>query len=136
MHFEYQKFVVLNMKKIAVYAAVLLISNNLAAQNKLQSTKWIGTGNIPNPTEVSLEFGASDTLAIKAGDEEVEVMRYSVNADTLSISKLYGSSPCDSEVGKYHFSIKEDRILLVAVQDECSIRAQAFSTEGYIRKKD
>ena len=124
------------MKKITLFATIFLLGNSLFAQNKLQNTKWVGTGNIPNPTEVSLEFGTSDTLSIKAGDEEIEVMRFTVVADTLTMVKIYGSSPCDTEAGKYQITVKDDRIILVALQDECSLRAQAFSAEGYIRKKD
>ncbi|MFM2361105.1 MAG: hypothetical protein EAZ16_00820 [Sphingobacteriales bacterium] len=123
------------MKQLVL--AVLFISAlawQVKESSSLSNTKWSGSMNVPDPMGVVLDF-KTDTLTVLIGEEIVESMSYTVSGDTLKIKKLFGSSPCGDEEGKYKYTIKNDLLTIAEVEDACSLRAAAFSPAGYKKEK-
>jgi hypothetical protein len=113
---------------------VVAISWQVKQGTSLSNTKWSGSMNVPDPMGVTLEF-KKDTFTVFIGEEIVEAMSYKVKGDTLSITKLFGSSPCGEEEGKYKYTIKEDLLTITAIEEACEPRAAAFSPAGYKKEK-
>lgn len=134
------------MKPIKV--AILILSICLSTRNsnaQLQNNAWKGTFNTPAPTECVFEF-KTDTVYLKlASDFNVndvndgtilETSVYKTDHDTLTLQKLVGVSPCDNEVvGKYLFVIKNDKLSLSFIEDDCSERAMAIPKEPLTKIK-
>jgi hypothetical protein len=104
------------------------------AQNGLTNTKWNGVANIPSAADITFVFTA-DTLLMVYNDEAIETMSYRLSGDTLHLLKLGGMSPCSGEKGTYKFTVKEDKLVLDPISDDCVPRSSAFTPEGYTRVK-
>jgi hypothetical protein len=122
------------MKKIFLGLALVagLVSFKWMATQPLENTRWKGLVNAPAPTEAEFEF-KKDSFLLYVQGQVFETMAYTVNGDTLRISKLDGNSPCNDEVGMYNFSIKDDKLFLKVNNDPCGIRAAAFN-ESYSKQ--
>jgi hypothetical protein len=124
------------MKKTILFS--LLIFFSAAAVNaQLTDTKWRNTMNIPDPYETILHF-KKDTvvLTIAADGSLIETMNFIVSKDTLKLLKLSGMSPCaDNITGLYKIEIKDDKMTIVPISDDCSERANAFKPEPWIKEK-
>lgn len=99
-----------------------VISGSLAAQ--LTNSKWKGIIDLGNPVNVSFDFG-KDTLAVINLDENsvIETMIYKGTNTSFTIIKITGQSECDTTaVGKYNYLIKDNELLLTAVDDNCEDR--------------
>lgn len=105
------------------------------SQVTLTNTKWTGVANIPDPYDVQLEF-KKDTFLLIADAQTIETMWYGMKGDTITIKKLVGMSPCDEQEGTYKITIKDDKLILTAISDPCMPRVNAFTPEGYLRKKE
>lgn len=128
------------MKTIKTGVLILLIclgTKNLQAQ--LQNSAWKGTFLTPAPTECVFEF-KTDTVYLRLANDYkangvddgkfLEKSLYKVEHDTLTLKKLVGLSPCDSEVkGRYLFVIKNDKLSLLLIEDDCRERVVAFPPE-------
>ena len=93
--------------------------------------------NIPDPMETFLQF-KKDTvlLTVVADGTLVETMTYSVSNDTLRLTKTSGMSPCaDNIIGLYHFELKDDKLTITPLSDDCSERSAAFKPEAWTREK-
>ncbi len=124
------------MKKIIGFGILMVfITSALSAQ--LTDTKWKNSMNIPDPTETFLQF-KKDTvlLTVVADGTLVETMTYSVSKDTLRLTKTSGMSPCaDNIIGLYHFELKDDKLTITPISDDCFERAGAFKPEAWTREK-
>lgn len=100
----------------------------------LKNTTWSGTLHAPDAVEAVLEFKA-DSMFVYIGTDLIETMTYQVASDTLKLKKVGGNSPCGQELGSYRYSISNDQLKLVALQDDCEVRKGAFSPDGYKRMK-
>lgn len=110
---------------------VLIVSFTMPPVNKLANTKWAGNINVPNPEKCLLEF-TSDSLTVTQKTEVLETMSYQLNGDTLLLKKLTGISPCSTDIiGKYLYKIQQDVITISLVEDNCTERSGAFTSEGY-----
>lgn len=105
---------------------LLLISPNIKGQ--LKNTIWLGELRMPFPMECFYSF-QKDTarLSMIETNEDFEVMLYHTKSDTLFLSKLYGISPCPIEtIGAYLFRIKDEKLYLKPLDDNCMERAASF----------
>lgn len=120
-----------------LFTFLLLCGFALASQAQLTDTKWKNFMNIPDPIESILHFKKDTLLLLVVADGSlVETMNYSINKDTLKITKLTGMSPCtDGITGLYRFEIKDDKLTIVPLSDDCSERANAFKPEAWTREK-
>ena len=122
-------------KKTGFCFLLVFITSTLPAQ--LTDTKWRNSMNIPDPMETFLQF-KKDTvlLTIVADGTLVETMTYSVSKDTLRLTKTSGMSPCaDNIIGLYHFELKDDKLTITPLSDDCSERAGAFKPEAWSKEK-
>jgi len=118
----------------SIWMGIILIFLNLSwalpDDQYLAQTKWEGVMNIPSPQDCILEFSKT-TFNIDFQDEVVETMSYKISGDTLTLKKLSGSSPCNTEVGQYKYLIANKKLTITLLKDDCTGRAQAFVKEGY-----
>jgi hypothetical protein len=114
------------MKKffLPVVICVTVFSQTSFAQ--LTDTKWQGVFYIPSETECYMHF-KKDTLDLVTAESGavIEGMKYSIAGDTLTITKLYGGSPCGDDAGVYTWKINADKLKLTFISDNCGARASA-----------
>lgn len=123
------------MKYLFSFLLFFTIAVSSHAQTKLTNTKWAGVAYVPSAADIEFVF-KTDSLSMLYGGEVFELMSYKVKGDTLLLTKLEGSSPCNDEVGTYKFEIKDNRLFIKLLKDDCEPRGAAFSAEGYLRKND
>ena len=100
----------------------------------LTNTNWSGILHAPDPVDAVLEF-KTDSMFVYIGPELIETMTYAVKGDTLTLTKVSGSSPCDQQPVNYQYSVKDENLKLLALTDNCTERKNAFAPEGYKRMK-
>ena len=122
------------MKKIIFIAFIAFISNSANAQ--LANSKWKGTLQLENPTDVVFDFRTDTLEAVVAEDNSsLELMKYSINDSVLSIQKISGQSECeDSYIAKYKFEINEDGLLLTVIEDTCMDRAGVLDNTKWVKQ--
>lgn len=103
-----------------------------SSEAQLTNTTWKGMFNVPYPMECNFAFGADTaTLYMSDGSGVVETMKYRVSNDSVFIVKLSGESPCyDEKEAIYSYKITDQELMLVALEDNCEERSNAFPTEG------
>ena len=124
------------MKKTILYTLLFVIFV-ATANAQLTDTKWRNSMNIPDPIETILHF-KKDTVSLTiAGDGSlVETMSYTISKDTLKLTKLSGMSPCaDTVVGIYKIEIKDDKMTIVPLIDDCVERFNAFKADPWVKEK-
>lgn len=86
------------MKKVLA-ACLLFIFLSSAVKAQLADSKWRNFLNMPDPVETLFQF-KKDTLivSVAADGALVETMNYSLNKDTLRLTKISGMSPCSGIV--------------------------------------
>lgn len=123
------------MKHLFIFLILFTIGVSSQAQSKLTNTKWAGVAYVPSAADIEFVFKKDSVSMIYEG-EVFELMTYKVKGDTLLLTKLEGNSPCSDEVGMYKFEIKDNRLFIKLLKDDCEPRGAAFSAEGYLRKND
>lgn len=120
------------MKK-TIFSLVSLIFAQIAFA-QITNTSWSGTFNIPDPAQMVLQF-KSDTLLLGFSNNNVlESMTYKISNDTLSIIKIDGQSPCDfTTPATYKLTMKEKKLFITALNDDCAERVSAWPQDGLIR---
>lgn len=125
-----------NTKALTIYLfiAIIFIVPALSwkdpAANNLIQTKWRGVILVPTPIDGLFEF-KKDSLLLYSNDRIVETMSYEIKSDTLLLKKLSGASPCNDEIGKYKYEVKDDLLTLTVLKDDCATRSSCFSPDGY-----
>ena len=113
-----------NLKTGLLFLFIFLGTQNLNAQ--VQNTSWEGVFNVPSPQEGVFEF-KTDTVYVKLFGDILETSRFKTSGDTLTLQKLSGGSPCDTDIiGIYRFKINDDKLLLTMINDDCAERAMAL----------
>lgn len=109
----------------------------LSAQSQLADTKWKNSMNVPDPVECILHFKKDTLIVMVAADPSmvVETMTYKLKNDTLTIIKLSGTSPCTEAAGVYKCVLKDEKLFITPLNDDCVERANAFTPEGWIKEK-
>ena len=124
------------MKK-AFLISLLFVLFAAGVNAQLTDTKWRNAMNIPDPIETILHF-KKDTVSLTiAGDGSlVETMSYTISKDTLKLTKISGMSPCvETVVGMYKIEIKDDKMTIVPLVDDCVERFNAFKPEPWVKEK-
>lgn len=121
-------------KTFACIVIFVLLSSAINAQ--LTDTKWRNFMNIPDSYETIMHF-KKDTaiLTLLADGSIVETMSYSVSRDTLRLTKISGLSPCNDNAGLYRIQLKDDKLTIAPLSDDCNERANAFKPEPWTREK-
>ena len=98
---------------------------------QLANTSWTGTFNIPDPSEMIVEF-KTDTVNVIFKDRTfLESMKYQVNGDTLLLTKIDGESPCSfTETATYKMETKDNKLFISALKDLCPERVSAWPANG------
>jgi hypothetical protein len=122
-------------KNLTLSLLLLVIVSTVNAQ--LTDTKWKNFMNIPESTESFMHFKKDTVLLTVAADGTlVETMTYTINKDTLRLTKISGMSPCgDNVTGLYRIEIKDEKLSIIPISDDCSDRANAFKPEAWTREK-
>jgi hypothetical protein len=122
-------------KNLTLSLLLLVIVSTVNAQ--LTDTKWKNFMNIPESTESFMHFKKDTVLLTVAADGTlVETMTYTINKDTLRLTKISGMSPCgDNITGLYRIEIKDEKLSIIPISDDCSDRANAFKPEAWTREK-
>jgi hypothetical protein len=124
------------MKKNFIFSFLFILFVS-AVNAQLTDTKWKNFMNIPESTESFMHFKKDTVLLSVAADGTlVETMTYTINKDTLRLTKISGMSPCgDNVIGLYRIEIKDDKLTIIPISDDCSDRANAFKPEAWTREK-
>jgi hypothetical protein len=120
------------MKKILFLFLVVMAAGSANAQ--IQNTSWKGIYNIPDPTEMVLQF-KQDTLLLNYFQDgsNAELMNYQMNGDTLIMTKISGISPCDGIKGSYKLSVKDHKLFMTLIEDSCDARASAMPQQPLVK---
>ena len=124
------------MRKIMMTLLVAFIAYSSNAQ--LSGTKWKGALNIQSGA-MDVEFNfTNDTLDVvnTADNESIETMKYTLADSVISLHKLYGSSPCGTEIGKYKYTIVDNELTLSLLSDDCSDRSNAIGNNMKLKKEE
>lgn len=123
------------MKKAFAYTVTfVLLSTTINAQ--LTDTKWKNFMNIPDSYETIMHFKKDTAILTLAADGSiVETMIYSVSKDTLRLTKVSGLSPCSDNAGLYRIQIRDDKLTIAPISDDCNDRANAFRPDPWTREK-
>ena len=63
-------------------------------------------------------------------------MSYTLTKDTMLLQKLSGTSPCQGETkGTYKFVLKDDKLNITPLADDCQEGSMAFTPEACVREK-
>ncbi len=123
------------MRTFYLFAIILLAATVSKAQ--LKNTKWTGTMNVPDATTVILDFKADSVDMVVADAGFVgETMTYSVKDSIITMKKTSGHSPCN--IGgefKVKYIIKDDKLFITNLSDNCDERVQSWNKEPFIRVK-
>ncbi len=116
------------MKKM-LFLTCICCSISFVASAQLAASRWYATINIPDPTECYLQFG-QDTVRLFSVDmpgNALESMTYTLQNDTLTITKLEGQSPCEvTGRVRYKTTITEKELKFIQLDDACDVRVRAL----------
>jgi len=125
--------------KILIIAFVQFIAIYSFAQNSINNSKWKGVFLIPHAVDVTLDF-KKYTLYITTGtSEEVGIIFFTQQKDTLMIKKIAGPSPCTEQAqGRYRIEWFENgnKFRLHGISDECEGRIGVFTVNPFERVRD
>lgn len=124
------------MKIIISALLLLVIAVGSRAQNSLSNTKWKGVMLIPGATDVRLNFKKDSLFLTTEAGQEIGTLIYSQRGDTLTIRKIWGSSPCPEEsqgVYRIEWIEKDKKIQLHGISDECEGRIGVYTTYAFER---
>ena len=123
------------MKKIPALIVIVFLMQSVKAQ--VANTSWIGNFKIPDETQMLVRF-TQDSLVLgyANNDEVIERMKYSIAGDTLTITKLDGISPCSTATpATYKIMLKDEKLYISSLLDDCTDRAGAWPEDGMIKKE-
>jgi len=126
----------INLMK-AFYFLIVLTLTATIAKAQLKDTKWEGELNVPDGTNVILDF-KKDTVDMIIVDEGLvgETMTYSVKDSVITMKKTSGHSPCNvDDVFKVKYLIMGDKLFISNLSDPCYERTLAWGDGPLIRVK-
>ena len=118
------------MKGFVIFVLFILaaVTHPAQAQNPLTGTAWQGQAYIPDEETIILYFKA-DSVSMFIAPHMIlgETMVYTVKADTLTLRKISGNSPCDTQgTGTLQFKIEKDEMTVKSLSDDCRARKVAW----------
>jgi hypothetical protein len=115
---------------IATFAIITL-------KAQFANTSWKGLYKVPDPTEMILQFKTDTLLLIDPmNNQPVETMKYSVSGDTVTITKISGASDCNDEKGIYKMEIKDNKLFITLISDDCYSRSASGADEALEKIED
>lgn len=119
------------MKKIIIF--ILVFTSSYLVKAQIVNTSWKGQFNIPDPTQMILQF-KTDTLYLNYTDNTpIETMSYKIRNDTLTLRKLDGQSECSyDQNATYKIFIKDKKLFITPLNDDCSMRLDAWPSDGMV----
>jgi hypothetical protein len=119
------------------FLGILLLTSTIA-QAQLTNTKWAGKMNVPNETRVMLDFKKDSVVMFIVDEARVgEIMTYSIQDSIITMKKKSGHSPCSvDDVFKVTYTIKNDKLFISNLSDNCDARIQAWTNEPFVLIKE
>ena len=118
------------MKKLMIVGLFMVAGTTTYAQTKssLAGTAWQGQVYAPQETTVIFQFKADSVYMLLPPDMTVaETMMYTAKADTLTLKKISGNSPCGpQETGVLLFKVNTDEMTFKPLTDGCEARKAAW----------
>ena len=118
---------------------VIFLAVQSFAQNAISNSKWKSIFLIPHAVDVILDFKKDTLYLIIEPDQRLGTLTFSHRNDTLTITKISGTSPCpEQSTGLYRIEWLEkgEKFLLHGISDECEGRIGIFTTNPYERIHD
>ena len=124
------------MKKI-LFVALLLALSTATLKAQLANTKWTGIVTAGEQVTVIWDFKKDTVQVFMLPDSTLmETMIYHVEDKNITFQKVSGTSPCpNSVIGKYKLELKDDKMLITPIEDDCDARKMAANPDGYTRIK-
>ena len=124
------------MKKIMFFFAFSIFSSSLFAQ--LDNTRWKATLIIDEPVNVIFDF-KKDILSLYtvADSTMIETMNYTKDDTSFTLTKIDGQSDCDNSTpGRYRFKIKNGKIEIKMISDDCYDRSSVIDNTTWTKWKE
>ena len=124
------------MKKIMFFFAFSIFSSSLFAQ--LDNTRWKATLIIDEPVNVIFDF-KKDILSLYtvADSTMIETMNYTKDDTSFTLTKIDGQSDCDNSTpGKYRFKIKNGKMEIKMISDDCYDRSSVIDNTTWTKWKE
>jgi len=104
---------------------------------QLTNSKWMGTLLMEQTVSVIWKFEKDTVTVLALADSSlIEKMTYKTEPGYLFIIRINGMSSCDNyTIGKYKFDIRDEKLFLTAVDDACTDRSGAITSDPMIRLK-
>jgi hypothetical protein len=120
------------MKKfLCLFISIATVS---LVKAQFANTSWKGSFNIPDPTEMVLQFKSDSLLLNYPGGSNLETMSYKINNDSMFILKLNGQSPCSySDTAIYKVKVEDKKLFITSLTDGCPDRVSAWPQDGLER---
>jgi len=124
------------MKKTLAPFVILIICFSSTTHAQIQNTRWKGSLIMDSTVGVIWQFDKDTSRVITLADSSVlETMIYKTEGGFLFLTRVSGISTCEKTIGKYKFDIRDEKLYLKPVDDACQDRADAISTDPYIKMK-
>jgi len=119
------------------YFLITLLLTAGVAKAQLKGTKWEGKLNVPDETNVILDFKKDSVdMIIVDGGFVGETMTYSVSDSVITMKKVSGHSPCNiDDVFKVKYLVKGDELFISNLSDPCDERTETWTKEPLLRVK-
>ena len=122
--------------KNAISILVLCLAT-FSVNAQLASTKWKGKVNIPQLTDVIFDFKDNVVDVTTATGMPVESCSYTIKSDTIIFKKTKGGSPCPvNSMFTIQYAVKDDKMTITPLEDDCEGRKGTFTKEALIKIKD
>lgn len=121
------------MKPVCCLLLLFVVSS---AKAQLENTRWKTTLELSGgPTSVLIDFRKDTALVYTTGDSTmIERMTYTKDNSSFTLVKIDGQSGCGNEPGKYGYTIKDGRLALSLLQDNCYDRYSAIQNTEWIKQ--
>ena len=119
--------------KIILLSATVIVLNCKEATplNPIYNTEWSGIANVPTAQNVMMKFTGND-IKVLIKDTVIEQMKFTVSNDTINIEKTMGGSPCPlKSKGVYKYEIKDDKLSIKYISDECDSRQYNMTVSDF-----
>lgn len=114
-------------------SALLIFFGMMSGKAQFANTRWTGEVNSDQPFNIIWDF-KNDTVKVymQSDSSLLETMTYKVEDSILLLKKVSGASECDDVVvGKYKIDLKNDKFILLTVDDPCEYRSAGINKETY-----
>jgi hypothetical protein len=125
------------LRKSACLFFILFLAGFLPVRGQLAHTTWTGSMNLETTTQVFWRFDKDSTQVFTVRDSSlVEKMTFKTESGILYLTRVEGISSCDNQtVGKYKYTIRDDKLYFTLVADSCTDRSNAISSDPYLKIK-